>query len=146
MFETMAQFGLADHMGGSAFHPPEGEMGYRRLLSRTRGPYATKDGHLAIVVYTERHWRAFTQLVGCPALLDTDERFASQQSRTLYAEDIGRFLAERLPARTNAEWLAACAPSTFRHVRSTRSRHWPRIPICARWTSFRPPNIPPRAL
>ncbi len=74
MFETMAQFVLADHMGGAAFRPPEGEMGYGRLLSRTRGPYATKDGHLAIVVYTDKHWRAFTQLVGCPALLDSCPR------------------------------------------------------------------------
>ena len=29
----------ADHMGGGAFSPPVGPMGYKRLLSRTRGPY-----------------------------------------------------------------------------------------------------------
>jgi crotonobetainyl-CoA:carnitine CoA-transferase CaiB-like acyl-CoA transferase len=92
-------------MGGGAFQPAEGEMGYRRLLSRTRGPYPTKDGHLAIVVYTDRHWRAFTELLGCPDLLDTDERFRSQQSRTIHAEAIGSFLSAQLPARTNAEWL-----------------------------------------
>ena len=107
MFETMAQFVLADHMGGRAFVPPEGAMGYRRLLSRTRGPYATRDGHLSLVVYTDRHWRAFTRLVGCPELLDTDPRFLSQESRTRHAEDIGHFLAQQLPARTNAEWLEA---------------------------------------
>jgi len=38
MLETMAQFVLADHMGGGAFVPPLGDMGYKRLLSRTRGP------------------------------------------------------------------------------------------------------------
>ncbi len=107
MFETMAQFVLGDHMGGGAFQPPEGEMGYRRLLSRTRGPYATQDGHLAIVVYTDRHWRAFTALVGRPDLLDTDSRFGSQESRTRHAEDVGRFLAGQLPALTNAAWLEA---------------------------------------
>ena len=105
MFETMAQFVLADHMGGGAFKPPLGEMGYKRLLSRTRGPYATRDGHISLVVYTDRHWRDFTQLVGCPALMDTDDRFRSQESRTRYAEDIGRFLAEHLLARNNEEWL-----------------------------------------
>jgi crotonobetainyl-CoA:carnitine CoA-transferase CaiB-like acyl-CoA transferase len=107
MFETMAQFVLADHMGGSTFQPPHGAMGYPRLLSRTRGPYATRDGYLAIVVYTDKHWRAFTQLVGRPDLLDTDARFASQESRTRHAEQVGRFLAEQLPHRTCAEWLAA---------------------------------------
>jgi crotonobetainyl-CoA:carnitine CoA-transferase CaiB-like acyl-CoA transferase len=106
MFETMTQFVLSDHIGGEAFVPPQGAMGYRRLLSRTRGPYATRDGHLSVVVYTDRHWRAFTELVGCPQLLDTDARFQSQESRTQHAEEIGRFLAEHLAARTNREWLA----------------------------------------
>jgi crotonobetainyl-CoA:carnitine CoA-transferase CaiB-like acyl-CoA transferase len=105
MFETMTQFVLSDHMGGGAFVPPEGAMGYKRLLSRTRGPYATRDGHLSLVVYTDKHWRAFTALVGCPHLLATDARFQSQESRTRYAEDVGGFLAEHLPARSNREWL-----------------------------------------
>jgi crotonobetainyl-CoA:carnitine CoA-transferase CaiB-like acyl-CoA transferase len=107
MFETMAQFVLADHIGGGAFVPPEGEMGYRRLLSRTRGPYATEDGYLALVVYTDRHWRGFTALVGCPDLLDTEPPFRSQESRTRNAEHVGRFLAGYLPRRTNAQWLEA---------------------------------------
>ena len=105
MFETMTQFVLADHLGGRAFKPPLGEMGYRRLLSRTRGPYPTKDGYLSLVVYTDRDWRAFTKLIGCPDLLDTDPRFSSQQTRTQHAEDVGRFLSERLTQRTNADWL-----------------------------------------
>jgi crotonobetainyl-CoA:carnitine CoA-transferase CaiB-like acyl-CoA transferase len=107
MFETMAQFVLADHMGGRAFVPPQGPMGYRRLLSRTRGPYATKDGHLALVVYTNAHWRAFTKLVGCPDLLQTDPRFDSQESRTQFAEDVGRFLGGQLLERTTRQWLEA---------------------------------------
>jgi len=105
MFETMAQFVLADHMGGAAFVPPAGEMGYKRLLSRTRGPYQTKDGYLSLVVYTDKHWRAFTRIVGCPDLLDTDARFGSQESRTRHAEDAGRFLAGHLVDRDNKEWL-----------------------------------------
>jgi crotonobetainyl-CoA:carnitine CoA-transferase CaiB-like acyl-CoA transferase len=105
MFETMAQFVLADHMGGAAFVPEIGEMGYRRLLSRARGPYATRDGYLSIVVYTDRHWRAFTQIVGRPDILDADTRFSSQESRTRHAEDVGRFIAEQLVARGNSEWL-----------------------------------------
>jgi crotonobetainyl-CoA:carnitine CoA-transferase CaiB-like acyl-CoA transferase len=105
MLETMAQFVLADHMGGGAFSPPIGPMGYRRLLSRTRGPYPTRDGHLAIVVYTDKHWRAFSRLIGQPDLLDTDPRFRDQETRTQHAEDMGRFLAEHLPMKTTQEWL-----------------------------------------
>jgi crotonobetainyl-CoA:carnitine CoA-transferase CaiB-like acyl-CoA transferase len=107
MFETMAQLVLADHMGGCAFAPPLGPMGYKRLLSRSRGPYATKDGDLSLVVYTDRHWRDFTRLVGCPDLMDNDERFRSQESRTRHAEEVGNFLADQLRARGNSEWLEA---------------------------------------
>jgi len=82
-------------------------MGYRRLLSRTRGPYPTKDGYLAIVVYTDRHWRDFARLIGQPSLPDADARFRSQESRTRFAQEIGAFLARELLARSTAEWLAA---------------------------------------
>jgi crotonobetainyl-CoA:carnitine CoA-transferase CaiB-like acyl-CoA transferase len=105
MFETMTQFVLSDHIGGSAFSPPEGAMGYKRLLSRTRGPYPTKDGFLALVVYTNKHWEAFTALIGQPELLRTDARFKTQESRTQHAQEVGTFLSEQLPARGNAEWL-----------------------------------------
>ena len=107
MFEVMAQQVLADHMGGGLFDPPEGEMGYKRLLSTTRGPYPTKDGDLALVVYTDKHWQAFSQLIGCPELMATDPRFASQESRTRHAQEVGAFLSSHLRARTNGEWLEA---------------------------------------
>ena len=105
MFETMAQFVLSDHVGGAAFAPPEGPMGYKRLLSRTRGPYPTKDGYIAIVVYTNKHWEAFSALIGQPDLIQRDPRFKDQDSRTQHAELMGQFLAEQLPARSTAEWI-----------------------------------------
>jgi crotonobetainyl-CoA:carnitine CoA-transferase CaiB-like acyl-CoA transferase len=107
MFETMAQFVLADHVGGQAFVPPEGGMGYQRLLSRTRGPYQTQDGYLAIVVYTDKHWKAFCALVGVPDITASDAQFATQQSRTVHAEDAGAFLGGHLRGRGNAAWLEA---------------------------------------
>ncbi len=109
MFETMAQFVLADHIGGEAFIPSEGAMGYKRLLSSARGPYPTKDGHLAVVVYSNKHWADFSRLIGQPDLMQTDARFASQESRTQHAQEIGEYLTEQLKQRTNAEWLEALA-------------------------------------
>jgi crotonobetainyl-CoA:carnitine CoA-transferase CaiB-like acyl-CoA transferase len=105
MFETMAQFVLADHMGGGAFVPPEGDMRYKRLMSRTRGPYPTKDGDLAVVVYSNKHWDAFSAYVGEPDLIRRDPRFATQETRTKHAEDMGRFLTEHLQKHTTKEWL-----------------------------------------
>ncbi len=107
MFETMAQFVLADHSGGHAFVPPLGEVGYKRLLSRTRGPYRTQDSYLAVVVYTDKHWRAFARILGVEDLLAPGSIFYSQQTRTVHAEEVGAYLAQQLQHRTNAQWLEA---------------------------------------
>ena len=105
MFETMAQFVLGDHIGGEAFVPAEGGMRYKRIMSRTRGPFATSDGYLALVVYTAKHWQAFADFIGDPELTTRDKRFLNQESRTQYAEEIGAFLAGHLKTRTTADWL-----------------------------------------
>jgi len=55
MFETMAEFVLADHLNGMTFDPPTGPVGYSRIVSPNRKPYATKDGHICLIVYTEKH-------------------------------------------------------------------------------------------
>jgi crotonobetainyl-CoA:carnitine CoA-transferase CaiB-like acyl-CoA transferase len=107
MFETMTQFVLGDHIGGHAFEPPVGPMGYKRILSRTRGPFKTKDGFLAVLVYSAKHWVEFTKLVGEPEIMTTDPRFATQENRTQHAEDMGRFIGGHMLQRTNAEWLQA---------------------------------------
>ena len=106
MFETMAQFVLADHSGGRAFVPPLGAPGYPRLLARTRGPYPTADSHLAVVVYTDKQWRAFARIIGEPDLVVPGSIFADQASRTVHAEDVGAFIAAHLRQRTTAAWLA----------------------------------------
>eukprot|EP01037_Dinobryon_pediforme_P018789 gene18789-19097_t len=80
-------------------------MGYKRLLSPSRGPYRTRDGWLALVVYPDKHWQAFAREVGQPDLITTDERFRTQEMRTRNAVDIGHFIAGHLAARTTADWL-----------------------------------------
>jgi crotonobetainyl-CoA:carnitine CoA-transferase CaiB-like acyl-CoA transferase len=105
MFESLAQFVLADHSGGRTFAPPIGEVGYKRLLSRTRGPYKTQDGYLAVVVYTDKHWRAFAKIIGHADLLAPGSIFENFQSRTSHAGEVGAFLAEQLRKRSNAEWF-----------------------------------------
>jgi crotonobetainyl-CoA:carnitine CoA-transferase CaiB-like acyl-CoA transferase len=76
-------------------------------MSRHRGPYRTSDGWLAVVVYTDAHWRAFSALVGIPGLLDTDPRFANLQARTVNAEACGQLLAGYFGTRSTDDWIAA---------------------------------------
>ncbi len=107
MFETMAQFVLGDHMGGRTFDPPLGGMGYSRLMARHRRPYETKDGHICVVVYTDRHWRAFFELVGRGDAVDRDPRLGDIATRTRHIAELYSLVADELRQRTTAEWLAA---------------------------------------
>lgn len=106
MFETMAECVLGDHSGGQMFDPAIGPAGYPRSLAPERHPYATRDGFICIVVWTDRHWASFLRLVGKPGLID-DPRFASLTSRTRHASEIHAMLEAELRARTASEWLEA---------------------------------------
>ncbi len=105
MFETMAQFVLGDHMYGHTFDPPAGPAGYARLLNEYRRPYRTLDGHLCVMVYNDKQWRSFFELIGAPEVMETDPRFNSITSRTENIRDLYRMLAEVIATRTTAQWL-----------------------------------------
>jgi len=105
MFETMAQFVLGDHFSGRSFEPPLGPTGYPRLLSKTRRPYATSDGYVCTLIYTDRHWRSFFALIGRPEVTETDPRFADLETRTLHIDDLYGMVGEILATRTTAYWL-----------------------------------------
>ena len=104
MLEGLAGFNLIEHLQGLAFDPPEGPPGYRRALSPGRRPHKTKDGHICMLAYTDKQWRAFWDIVGRPELSD-DPRFSSMGARAknidaLY-DEAGAYLEER----GSTEWL-----------------------------------------
>lgn len=105
MFETLAHMVLADHMGGRTFEPPTGPAGYERMLAPHRAPYATRDGYLCVLIYNDKHWRAFFRLIGREELFDGDPRFSSQEARSRNIAEVYAFVAEQMATRTSAEWL-----------------------------------------
>jgi len=107
MFETMAQFVLGDHLAGLTFDPPLGPSGYPRLLAHERRPYATKDGHVCALIYNDKQWKSFFELIGRPEILETDPRFADLGSRTRHIDELYQLVGEILATRTTAEWLKA---------------------------------------
>jgi crotonobetainyl-CoA:carnitine CoA-transferase CaiB-like acyl-CoA transferase len=106
MFETMAQFVLSEHMQGQTFDPPTSPPGYKRTLSPSRRPYATKDGFLAVLPYNDGQWRRFFEAVGKGELLDNDPRFATISSRTANIDALYEMIGEELAHRSTDEWLA----------------------------------------
>jgi crotonobetainyl-CoA:carnitine CoA-transferase CaiB-like acyl-CoA transferase len=105
MFETMAQFVLAEHMQGRTFEPPAGPAGYARTLSRQRRPYPTKDGFIAALPYNDGQWRRFFAAIGKSEVVEQDPRFADIAARTANIDALYEMLGEELKHRTTDEWL-----------------------------------------
>jgi crotonobetainyl-CoA:carnitine CoA-transferase CaiB-like acyl-CoA transferase len=104
MFEVFAEYLLGDHLAGLTFDPPEGEQYYPRLVSPHRRPYATSDGYVCVLVYTDAHWKSFFKAIGRPELL-SDPRFATHGKRAAHIDEVYAFVAEVLKTRSSAEWL-----------------------------------------
>ena len=104
MFETLVSFTMIEHLCGSLFEPPLGPPVYPRATAATRRPYATRDGHIGVMIYTDKHWRSFFAVLGDPDW-SREPMFASMASRTHnIAAVLGR-VAEAMAGRTTAEWL-----------------------------------------
>ncbi|MFW5834831.1 MAG: CaiB/BaiF CoA transferase family protein [Pseudomonadota bacterium] len=80
MFETLSAYVLVEHLAGAVFEPPLGPMGYARILTPHRRPYATADGHVTVMPYNTRQWQRFFEvmdrddLVHDPRVTDAAER------------------------------------------------------------------------
>ena len=106
MFESLLQTVMGEHMGGYTFLPQMGAPGYARMLSKERRPYETKDGYVCVLVYNDKQWRAFFDLIGRPELIN-DPRFASQEARSRDFEGAYALVAAEMKKRGTAEWIAA---------------------------------------
>lgn len=105
MFETMASFVLAEHLCGAAFSPPIGDPVSARVVSPYRRPYRTLDGFVSILIYNDKQWRRFFELIGNPEW-SRDPRFASMSSRVSNVGALYGRLSEVIAGRTTEAWLA----------------------------------------
>ncbi len=105
MFETLVSFTMVEHLNGSVFEPPLGPPEYPRVISESRRPYRTQDGHIGVMIYTDKHWQTFFAALGAPDW-SKDPMFATMRSRT---ENIGAVLgrlADVMETKSTADWEA----------------------------------------
>jgi crotonobetainyl-CoA:carnitine CoA-transferase CaiB-like acyl-CoA transferase len=106
MFEHLLQIVLGDHLGGRTFEPQHGEAGYARILAPDRRPYETKDGYVCALIYNDKQWRGFLDIIGKPGLFLLPE-FATQEARSKNYQRAYTMIAEEMRLRTTAEWVEA---------------------------------------
>jgi formyl-CoA transferase len=105
----MSAFNLIEHMGGHAFEPPIGPMGYTSVRSGIRRPQRTKDGYISLWPVTDAQWIRFFKLIGRPELAD-DRRFNSLAARARFPELVSELFDQVLPLKTTDEWIALSRP------------------------------------
>lgn len=93
MLESLVGFNLVEHAAGMLFDPPLGEPGYARSRAPFRKPFATKDGHVCMLPYTQAHWQRFFRLAGRPDMVD-DERITDPVKRSQSFDALYRIAAE----------------------------------------------------
>ena len=103
MFEGLVDFVMVEHLFGESFIPPEGDMGYTRLLNTARRPYKTKNGYLAVLPYTDQNWQDLFDIAGRDDLKD-DPRFAGIAMRIKHSQEIYDILGDIVATRTSEEW------------------------------------------
>ncbi|HEX5328106.1 MAG TPA: CoA transferase [Acetobacteraceae bacterium] len=109
MLETMLSFLLVEHLWGAVINEPERGLGYPRMLTPHRRPYATRDGHICVICVSDAQWAKLFAAIGRPEL-SGDPRFGSVRARSDNIDALYAALAEGLRARGTEEWLAILRP------------------------------------
>ncbi len=112
MFETLVDYVMVEHLYGACFEPPIAQMGYERLLNTGRRPYATKDGYLCVLPYTDANWQTLFKVSGRDDLVD-DPRFADLANRVKFSQEIYDLLGDIVATRNTAEWEEALEGSNI---------------------------------
>src|ERR1700722_7826234 len=105
MFDAVLAFTLVEHLSRAAV--PGEPAGYSRIMTTTRGPHRTRDGYIALMPYTDAHWRRLFAAVEREKLLD-EPWFSDHATRLLNAERVYKELAAIVAERTTSEWLELC--------------------------------------
>jgi crotonobetainyl-CoA:carnitine CoA-transferase CaiB-like acyl-CoA transferase len=106
MLECLAGFNLVEHAAGMLFDPPLGEPGYSRSRAPFRKPFATKDGHVCVLPYTQKHWQSFFRLVGREEMVE-DARVTDPVKRSQSFDALYRIAAELVATWETEPLLAA---------------------------------------
>jgi crotonobetainyl-CoA:carnitine CoA-transferase CaiB-like acyl-CoA transferase len=114
MLDTLVSFLLPEHMWGHSIGQPELGIGYPRMLTPDRRPFATKDGFMCVMVATHAQWARLFALLGKPELIE-DARFATGSARSDNIEAAYAIVTEGMKQRGNAEWLVLLREADLPH-------------------------------
>ncbi|MFT5449031.1 MAG: crotonobetainyl-CoA:carnitine CoA-transferase CaiB-like acyl-CoA transferase [Gammaproteobacteria bacterium] len=104
MFENMASFVLAEHMGQRVHVDCDGPTGDLRVLDPLHQPIKTRDGHICVSANSDKQAFALFEAIGQPELRQ-DPRFSSVKARFHNVSEYNKIRNQGLLNKTTAEWV-----------------------------------------
>ena len=86
-------------------------------MAPNRRPYETKDGHVAALIYNDKHWAAFIEAI--QPTWNRDE-YATLTGRAKQIDTVYGLVAQTMRERTTRSGWTCSASWRFRQRRSTR--------------------------
>jgi crotonobetainyl-CoA:carnitine CoA-transferase CaiB-like acyl-CoA transferase len=120
MLECMTSFNLAEHFFGHVYDPPTGPWAYTRVANPERKPFATKDGHIGLLPYTDKQWDQFFEVAGWGETFGKDPRFSDYATRGRHIRELYGLVEQVTVTRTTDEWLALLKPLQIPVARMNR--------------------------
>ena len=103
MLETMTSFVMSEHLAGHSLLPEEGDIGYDRLMTENRRPHRTRDGYLAILPYSTKHWIRFFEICDEPEW-QTANKVTNPVLRSQHIDELYAKISELANTKSTAEW------------------------------------------
>jgi len=128
MLECITSFLMVEHLYGHVFDPPTGQLGYTRVLNPYRKPFATKDGWIGLLPYTDKQWDQFFEAAGFGETIANDPRFADYFTRARHITELYQMVEQAAATKTTQEWLDLLKPLSIPVVKTNRLDELPDDP------------------
>jgi crotonobetainyl-CoA:carnitine CoA-transferase CaiB-like acyl-CoA transferase len=114
----VTSFLLVEHLYDHTFEPSIGQWGYPRVINPYRKPYATKDGYIGLLPYTDRQWDQFFEAAGLGETIAKDPRFADYATRAKHTHELYAMVEQAAATKTTQEWLDLLKPLSIPVVKT----------------------------
>ena len=110
MLECVTSFVLVENLYGHVYQPPADQLGYPRTLNPFRKPFATRDGHIGLLPYSDRHWEVFFRVAGFGDQFTARPEFATVSGRNNNIRELYALVEQVAATKTTQEWIDLLRP------------------------------------
>ena len=110
MLECVTSFLMVENLYGHVYDPPADQWGYPRTLNPFRKPFATRDGHIGMLPYSDRHWEVFFEIAGLGEEFAAHPEYARMEGRNANIRELYALVERAAATKTTQQWVDLLRP------------------------------------